>query len=244
MLAFEYKNISELQEALINFRVLFSYHSNKIENEKTNYKDVKEIFEGGKVTNFSGDYRALLEIQNQKECYKYIIDKLVIKKEIDEKLIKEIHKILVNGTYDEIRYVKGERPGEYKKGDYIVGVDEIGSDAKDVQKDINDLLNEVNSSKSLDYLTIAAYFHYRFEAIHPFADGNGRVGRTLLNYYFVLNNIKPLIIYDEDKKLYYECLQAMDKKQDLEPLKRFLEYEQEKTWRKKNININNLNFYL
>ena len=145
----------------------------------------------------------------------------------------KIHHELTKGTYDERRYEKGERPGEYKKSDYIVGKAEIGSLAQDVEKEIKDLVLEINEENTNGYLTIATYFHLKFETIDPFADGNGRVGRTLLNYYLMIHNIKPLIVYDEDKKIYYECLQTFDEKQDIEPLKKFLEYEQEKTWKKK-----------
>lgn len=233
MLSFEYKNRNDIENSLSDFKVLFAYHSNKIENTEINYHDTREVFENGKVVGFSGNPRTLFEIQNQKECYELLIDKIVNKEKINEELVLLIHKTLTNGTYDEVRYAKGERPGEYKKGDYIIGKAEIGSLAEDVQNEIIDLLDEINSNESNDYLTKAAYFHCRFETIHPFADGNGRVGRTLLNYYFMINNIKPLIIYEEDKKLYYECLQAYDEKQDIEPLKKFLSYEQEKTWKKK-----------
>lgn len=233
MLKFDYKDINDIRNALVDFRVLFAYHSNKIENNKINYHDTREIFENGKVVAFSGDPRTLFEIQNQKECYEILLDKIINKEKISEELILLTHKTLTNGTYDEARYSKGERPGEYKKGDYIVGKEEIGSLSKDVHNDITDLIDEINNTDSDDFLTVAAYFHCRFETIHPFADGNGRVGRTLLNYYFMINNIKPLIIYDEDKKLYYECLQVFDTKQDIEPLKKFLTYEQEKTWTKK-----------
>ena len=81
-------------------------------------------------------------------------------------------------------------------------------------------------------MTAAAYLHARFENIHPFADGNGRVGRTLVNYYLMIHNSPPLIVYEEDKKLYFECLQRFDEEEELEPLTRFLAYETEKTWTK------------
>lgn len=233
MLSFEFKDRNDIENTLEDFKVLFAYHSNKIENAETNYYDVRSVFENNKVINFNGNPRTLFEIQNQKTCYELLIDKIANHVQISEDLVKLIHKTLTEDTYDERRYSKGERPGEYKKGDYIVGKNEIGSLAKDVQNDINDLIEEINTNGSNDYLTIAAYFHCRFETIHPFADGNGRVGRTLLNYYFMINNIRPLIIYDEDKKFYYECLNVFDDKQDIEPLKKFLSYEQEKTWKKK-----------
>ena len=244
MLKIKYKNKEELENELEDFKVLFAYNSNKIENDEINYHDTREVFENGKVVGFSGNPRTLFEIHNQKDCYMFLLDKLVSREKISTELIKAIHKELTKGTYDERRYEKGERPGEFKKGDYIVGKAEIGSLAEDVEKEINDLVNEINEASSSDFLTIAAYFHLRFETIHPFADGNGRVGRTLLNYYLIVNGIKPLIVYDEDKKLYYECLQAYDEKEDIEPLKKFLEYEQEKTWTRKKQPKTNLMMYL
>lgn len=244
MLKIEYKTKNDIENILDDFKILFAYHSNKIENEEINYHDTREIFENGKVVGYSGNPRTLFEIQNQKECFYFLLDKLVKKEKISIDLVKQIHMILTNGTYDERRYEKGERPGEFKKGDYIVGKKEIGFDAKDVLSALQDLIDEINSSDSQDYLTIASYFHLKFEYIHPFADGNGRVGRTLLNYYLMINGIKPLILYEEDKKLYYECLQTFDDKQEIEPFKKFVEYEQTKTWSKKIKKITKLSSYL
>ena len=234
MLKLEYKTKNDLEKELYDFWILFAYHSNKIENQEIDYHDTREIFDNGKVQSFSGDPRTLFEIQNQKECYYYLLDKLEKREKISIELIKEIHKILTQGTYDEARYLKGERPGEFKKGDYIVGKSETGSNAEDVEKELKDLLSEIYDNDSDDYLTIGSYFHLRFEAIHPFADGNGRVGRTLLNYYFITNSIKPLIIYDEDKKDYYKCLQAYDADENIDLMIKFLSYSQDKTWKKKN----------
>ena len=160
------------------------------------------------------------------------------REKISVELIKEVHKLLTQGTYDETQCIKGERPGEFKKGDYIVGKAEIGFDAEDVEKELEDLVFESYDNDSDDHLTIGSYFHLRFEMIHPFADGNGRAGRTLLNYYFMINDIRPLIIYDEDKKLYYKCLRAYDDNEDIEAMKEFLLYFKEKTWKKKKANKN------
>ena len=244
MLSIEYKSVNDIEDKLLDFKILFAYHSNKIENEETDYHDVKSIFENGKVVGFAGDPRTLFEIENQKKCHNYLLDKLVEREPVSIDFIKEIHRILTMGTYDEIRYEKGERPGEFKKGDYIVGEKEIGSDAKDVPEDMAELLEEINGSDSDDYLTIATYFHLRFESIHPFADGNGRVGRTLLNYYLMIHGIKPLIIYDEDKKEYYGCLHAYDESENIEQLRKFLEYSQKKTWSRKRKKFSKLSAFL
>lgn len=74
------------------------------------------------------------------------------------------------------------------------------------------------------------FFHAVFEQIHPFVDGNGRVGRTLMNDYFMIHDIAPTMIYHEDKHEHYKSLEAFDVNEDLDPLISFIEKEQEKTW--------------
>jgi Fic family protein len=148
-------------------------------------------------------------------------------------LVKEIHEILTSGTYDERRYIANEeRPGEFKKHDYITGIHEVGSAVQNVEQDMTLLIEEVNHYTGQDILKAAAYLHASFEFIHPFADGNGRVGRTLMNYYLMTHNHPPLIVYNEDKRLYYECLQKYDEAEELNSLYQFFKYEAEKTWDK------------
>lgn len=225
--------VSGLEQRLDNFRILFAYHSGKIENDEVSYHDTREIFENGKVLNYSGAPRAIFEQQNQKLCYEYLKDKIVAKEPLTSELIREIHRILTSGTYDERRFLEnGERPGEYKKHDYVTGRSEVGSPAEDVAGEVEELLEEINSYKKQDIIRAAAYFHAVFENIHPFADGNGRVGRTLLNYYLMIHNHPPLIVYDEDKVLYYQCLEKYDTDENIDSLTEFFRYETEKTWEK------------
>jgi Fic family protein len=140
---------------------------------------------------------------------------------------------LTGGTYDERRYIEqGERPGEFKKHDYVTGIAEVGSLPEDVESDLSELISELTEPEGKNILKTAAYFHARFEYIHPFADGNGRVGRTLLNYFFMIRNHPPLIIYDEDKAQYYKALAAYDNSEDIEPMTVFLQQQMEKTWDK------------
>ncbi|MDR1960812.1 MAG: Fic family protein, partial [Gracilibacteraceae bacterium] len=140
---------------------------------------------------------------------------------------------LTGGTYDEHRYIeRGERPGAFKKHDYVTGIAEVGSLAEDVENDLTELLEELADYEGKDLLKIAAYFHARFEYIHPFADGNGRVGRTLLNYYLMIHDHPPVIIHDEDKRAYYNALARYDEDEDLEPMRLFLIHQTERTWEK------------
>lgn len=226
----------KLENVLDNFRILFAYNSGAIENAEITYHDTREIFENGKVISFTGNLRTIFEISNQKTCYEYLLDKIIKKEKISENLIKKVHELLTIGTYDERRYIlNGERPGEYKKHDYVTGREEVGARANEVAKEIENLLNEVNSvntNNAEDIIKIATYFHNKFENIYAFADGNGRVGRTLTNYILMINNMPPLIVYDEDKKYYYAALEKYDKEDDIKSMIEFFKYEMEKTWEK------------
>ena len=97
---------------------------------------------------------------------------------------------------------------------------------------MNDLLSEMVDVPDEKLLIAAAYFHAKFENIHPFADGNGRVGRLAMNYFLVLNNHPPIIIHEEDRREYYASLEAWDTGLDLEPLIDFLKAQTVKTWAK------------
>ena len=96
--------------------------------------------------------------------------------------------------------------------------------------EMQELLEELEDVPSDKILVAAAYFHVKFENIHGFADGNGRTGRLLMNYFLVCNDHPPIIIHEEDRIAYMSALEAWDLNQDLEPMKRFLEEQTVKTW--------------
>ena len=224
---------AEIDRYLENFRILFAYNSAKIENIAITYNDTREIFENGRVLNYSGEPRTLFELSNQKNCYNFLKPKLAVKEPITIALVRETHAVLTGGTYDQRRYIEqGERPGEFKKHDYVTGLKEVGSLPEDVESDLTELLSELDGFESKDILKAAAYFHARFEYIHPFADGNGRVGRTLLNYFLMIHNHPPLIIHDEEKTDYYNALAAYDNSEDIEPMTNYLKQQAERTWEK------------
>ena len=226
-------SVSDIDTRLSNFSILFAYHSGKIENQNISYHDTREIFENGRVLNFTGDPRSLFEIKNQKLCYEFLKHKISAREQLSIELILEIHSVLTSGTYDERRFIEqGERPGAFKKHDYVTGREEVGSLPEDVPDHICDLLSELMDIPEGDILKAAAYFHLHFEYIHPFADGNGRVGRTLLNYFLMLRDHPPLIIFEEDKAAYYAALEAYDKIEDIEPMYSFLRFQTERTWDK------------
>ncbi len=228
---FSIQTASELDMRLNSFPIQFAYHSGKIEDDEITYPVTREIFEHDKVLNYTGSPLTIMEQQNQKLCYYFLLDKQMKKEPLTIALTQEVHAILTGGTYDEQRYIeRDERPGAFKKHDYITGRLEVGSAPEDVERDLSELLDEVNGYGGDEILRTATYFHLAFENIHPFADGNGRVGRTLLNYYLITHNHPPLIVYDEDKAEYYAALERFDAGEDIEPMLEFLERETVKTW--------------
>lgn len=225
-------NDAELAQALNGHSIAFAYHSGKIENEQITYHDTREIFEHDGVTSYTGDLRTLFEIRNAKEANELFLTSFGECRQIDENLVRAFHYKLTQNTYDERRYRLGERPGEYKLHDYVTGREEIGAAPEDVAEEIAELLSELPEIPDEKALTAAAYFHAKFENIHPFADGNGRTGRILMNYLLVLHNHPPIVIHEEDRQNYFEALEAWDSAQNLEPLIRFLKEQTAKTWRK------------
>lgn len=147
----------------------------------------------------------------------------------DESFIQTMQGCLTKNTYDT---QLGEHPGEYKKHDYVTDKEEVGALPEDVEEEISELLGELEDIDGKNALTAAAYFHAKFENIHPFADGNGRTGRLAMNYLLVLHNHPPIIIYEENRKAYYSALESWDRVQDLTTLCDFLKFQTEKTWDK------------
>ena len=229
------KNIrtaAELAEALNSHRVAFAYHSGKIENDRITYNDIREIFDHDGVTSYTGDLRTLFEIRNAKEADELFLSAFDRKRKPDESLVKEFQEKLTQNTYDPRRYQMGERPGTFKLHDYVTGRNEVGAAPEDVKEELDELLEELQEIPDDRILVAAAYFHVKFENIHPFSDGNGRTGRILMNYLLILHNHPLIIIHEEDRKEYYAALEAWDERQELEPMITFLKQQTVKTWEK------------
>ena len=221
---------AELAEVLNGQSIAFAYHSGKIENEKITYNDTREIFEHDGVTAYTGDLRTLFEIRNAKEAYELFLAAFGERRALDEELVKEFQEKLTLNTYDTRRYQLGERPGAYKLHDYVTGRNEIGAAPEEVAEEMRELLEELQQVPDGQILTAAAYFHAKFENIHPFADGNGRAGRLAMNYLLVLHDHPPITIHEEDKKAYYDALEAWDERQELETMVTFLKEQTVKSW--------------
>lgn len=228
-------NSNEMETALNGYVVLFAYHSGKIENNNITYNDTREIFDHDGVSSYTGDLRTLFEIRNAKDASDFILDAFEHQMPLDLSFICKLQYCLTKNTYDPRRYAIGERPGEFKKHDYVTGRYETGATPADVKDEISELLGELSEMRFKDndqILTAASYFHAKFENIHPFSDGNGRTGRLAMNYFLLRQNTPPIVFHEEDRKLYYQSLEKWDTLQNLRPIKLFLQIQAIKTWQK------------
>lgn len=186
--------------------VVFAYNSNKIEGGKLTEDETEEIFSTNSFLPKTDDaikLDDLIEMKNHFRLFDYMLDN------IDAKLSKEniivMNKILKRGTSDE------DNP-RYNVGGFKIVPNKIGlinvidtSSPKDVDSDMTILLDWYNSLSNVSLEDIME-FHVRFERIHPFGDGNGRVGRMIMFKECLKNNIMPFIILDKDKPFYMRGL--------------------------------------
>lgn len=180
-----------------------TYNSNHIEGSRLSHDQTRYIFETNTigVSDSTVNVDDIVETVNHFRCIDLIIDKAQDK--ITEDFIKEIHRTLKTGTSDSSK--SWFNVGEYKRLPNEVGGNETCPPAK-VHLMIKKLLRGYNAKKTKTLDDILD-FHKRFEAIHPFQDGNGRVGRLLMFKECLSNGIVPFIITDELKLFYYRGLQ-------------------------------------
>ena len=226
------RSVAELSAILDAYSINFAFHSGKIENDRITYYDTRDIFTKDGVSSYTGDLRTLFEIRNAKSAFEMILDAFEERLPITEDFVKQVQEALTVNTYDSRRYQLGERPGQYKIGDYVTGRNEVGALSEDVHAEMSELLEDISGVDNADALIAAAYFHAKFENIHPFSDGNGRTGRLLMNYFLLLHDHPPIIIHEEDRKAYYKALEQYDEQLELSQLVDFLILQTEKTWSK------------
>ncbi|MBO5179356.1 MAG: Fic family protein [Clostridia bacterium] len=186
-----------------NTQIAFTYNSNHIEGSRLTEDQTRFIFETKTILaeqNTVINVDDIIETTNHFKLIDYIID--VAEKKLTENLIKEFHRILKTGTSD-------SQKEWFNVGDYKALANEAGSiktvAPKLVEKHMKKLLEWYNSIKQVDIKDIIE-FHARFEKIHPFQDGNGRIGRLIMFKECLKNNIIPFIIMDNDKLFYYRGL--------------------------------------
>jgi len=183
-------------------QIELTYNSNHIEGSKLTHDQTRYIFETNTVgiTEETINVDDIVETVNHFRCIDFIIDKAQDK--LTETLVKEIHSILKSGTSDSGK--SWFNVGEYKKLPNEVGGEKT-CPPEEVHKQVKQLLSDYNSKKNKDLDDILD-FHKKFETIHPFQDGNGRVGRLIMFKECLANRIVPFIITDDLKLYYYRGL--------------------------------------
>ncbi len=183
-------------------QIELTYNSNHIEGSRLTHDQTRYIFETNTIGIDSGAVKVddIVETANHFKCIDIIIENA--KKAITEAFVKELHRTLKNGTTDARQ--DWFAVGDYKKLPNTVG-DMFTAKPEEVAEKMKGLLFEYNAKneKSFDDLLD---FHYKFECIHPFQDGNGRIGRLLLFKECLKYNIVPFIIDEELKMFYYRGL--------------------------------------
>ena len=210
-------------------QIELTYNSNHIEGSRLTHDQTRYIFETNTigVTSDNLNVDDIVETSNHFRCIDLVIENAM--SILTEGFIKELHRVLKNGTSD-------SRQSWFAVGDYKKLPNEVGGKdttlPENVAVEMKSLLSSYNAEKEKTLEEILD-FHYRFERIHPFQDGNGRVGRLILFKECLRNNIVPFIIDEELKMFYYRglsewtlergyltdtCLAAQDK------FKRYLDY--------------------
>ena len=183
-------------------QIEFTYNSNHIEGSCLTHDQTRYIYETNTIglTNEVINVDDIVETANHFRCIDLIIDKANLN--ITENLIKQLHFILKNGTTD-------SRKNWFVVGDYKKLPNEVGgrvtTSPEKVEDEVKSLIEWYNNIKNKTLKDIIE-FHYRFECIHPFQDGNGRVGRLLMFKECLKYNIVPFIIDDKLKTFYYRGL--------------------------------------
>ena len=221
------QKISRLKGSIYHrTQIDLTYNSNHIEGSKLTHDQTRYIFETNTIgiTDQTVNVDDILETVNHFRCIDFIIDHA--EERLTEKFIKHLHLLLKSGTSD-------SRKDWFAVGDYKRLPNEVGGQEtcppEDVHKELKTLLTDYYHNRQQTFENILN-FHVRFEQIHPFQDGNGRVGRLLMFKECLANNIVPFIITDELKMYYYRglrewghingyltdtCLTAQDQYKDL-----------------------------
>lgn len=185
-------------------QIRLTYNTNRIEGSKLSEEQTRYIYETNTLFTEKGvntvNIDDIIETVNHFQCFDYMLQ--IVKEPLSEKHIKEFHKILKFNTSDSKK--EWFIVGEYKLKPNVVGGIET-SKPNEVKKDISKLLKKYNE-KNINEIFDIIDFHYEFEAIHPFQDGNGRVGRLIIFKECLKHNIVPFIIEDEFKFFYYRGL--------------------------------------
>ena len=199
----EQKNMKLKGNLYHNTQITFAYNTNHIEGSRLTEDQTRYIYETNTILFERGTVASVDDIVETSSHFKLVDYMLDIASEpLTEDIIKKFHKILKEGTMDSRK--EWFNVGEYKKLPNEAGMMKTAS-PNETPKEMQKLMEWYNSLSKITIKEIIE-FHARFEKIHPFQDGNGRVGRMIMFKECLKNNIIPFIILDKDKLFYYRGL--------------------------------------
>lgn len=195
------------------FILTLTYNSNKIEGSTLTEPDTAAvIFDNVALPDKS--LTEQLEAKNHQTALTFLFERILKKEKVDESLLLRLHGILMNGIRPDA--------GQYRQHAVrILGVDMPTANYVSVPKLMTKLIAE-KMKGDIDIIALSAQIHSEFEKIHPFSDGNGRVGRLLMNAMLLQQNFAPAIIQDTQKRLYYTYLYKAQTKGDQSSLEDFI----------------------
>ena len=196
----EQKNMNLSGSLYHKTQIDFAYNTNHIEGSTITSDETASIYDTGTILTSSDKIIVLkdaTEIKNHFTLFKYMLD--TIEEQLSEDMIKKFHFILKDGTLTDSEK-EWFNVGEYKKRKNFVG-NITTTLPSEVKKDMKDLLKWYNSLTKKRIEDIIE-FHVLFEKIHPFQDGNGRVGRMIMFRECLFNDIMPFYIEDRNKEFY------------------------------------------
>ncbi|MGM5485470.1 MAG: Fic family protein [Nanobdellota archaeon] len=216
------KRLTEKQwkHLLERFTINFTYESNALEGNSLTLKDVTLILHENIVPK-DKELREIYETKNTKEAHDLLFNKRL---KITKESILRLQKMTMKNT--------GVKPGFKKVPNYLLMRNVKTTPPEKVEEEIEDLIDWYQNNKGkIHPVALASGFHGRFEKIHPFEDGNGRVGRTLINAILTEHGYPPLIIRKTMRPSYFSALEAYDNEHK-EKLERFLLKKIEDTFNK------------
>lgn len=180
-------------------QIRLAYNSNHMEGSRLTEDQTRSIYETKTIGVTDGYERVddIIETVNHFRCFDYVLS--VADKELSEDMSKQIHLILKSGTTDSQK--EWFAVGDYKKSPNMIGDMQETTHPSKVASEMKQLLKEYRENSNITFEDLVE-FHYKFEKIHPFQDGNGRVGRLILFKECLKYNIPPFIIEDVSKEYY------------------------------------------
>ena len=206
----------ELERLNEEFLVEYTYNSNAIEGNTLTLRETDMVLRG--ITIDKKPLKDHLEAIGHKDAFNYMVDLVKEKKELSESIIKQLHTLVLAD--------KPEDRGIYRRvAVRIMGAKHSTANPLSISDKIYNLIEEFNADKETNIIKKLALFHIKFEAIHPFIDGNGRTGRLLVNFELMKNGYPPIDIKYSDRKAYYDAFDAYHENHDLSAMENlFAEY--------------------